>query len=61
MQELGKQAMDMFREASEVNNKAPTGLAFGFSQERRGTSDLDSVGRGRGGGPGFEPVQAKED
>jgi hypothetical protein len=38
--ELGKQAMDMFREAVVVNGKQPAGLAYGFSQEKRWTPDL---------------------
>jgi hypothetical protein len=33
---LGKQAMDMFKEASEVARATPPGPAFGFGSERRG-------------------------
>lgn len=30
---LGKQAMDMFREATEIDRKLPTGPGFGLNTE----------------------------
>lgn len=37
--ELGKQAMDLFREATEVNKNTSTAPAFGFSNDKRWTPD----------------------
>lgn len=33
---LGKQAMDMFREATDINNGTPVGVGFGIHNDRRG-------------------------
>lgn len=38
--ELGKQAMDMYREASEINSKGGGGPAFGLTAERRPENSL---------------------
>jgi hypothetical protein len=36
---FGKQAMDMFKEATEVNSATPPGPAAGFTGETRYTAD----------------------
>lgn len=56
--DLGKQAMDMFREATDINNRTPTGPAAGFHNENRWPKEhYDAPG---GGGSGFHPVNARE-
>lgn len=54
--ELGKQAMDMYREASEVNSKNGPGPAVGFIADKRWTADhTDPNSRSN---YGFQPVKA---
>lgn len=48
VEELRKQAMDSFREACQIEYGQPTGPAFGFSGERRGTPDHRSTRFGPG-------------
>ncbi|HCT81190.1 MAG TPA: hypothetical protein DGT23_32395 [Micromonosporaceae bacterium] len=38
--ELGKQAMELYREANEVDSKLASGPAYGLAQERRGENLL---------------------
>jgi hypothetical protein len=44
---LGKQCMDMFKEATEVNNATSPGPAAGFSGETRYTADHKRVRAGQ--------------
>lgn len=37
--DLGKQAMDMYREATLINSGIPAGAAFGFANDKRWTPD----------------------
>jgi hypothetical protein len=55
--ELGKQALDMFREASDIHRGEPAGPAFGFTGEKRWTPDHTNTNYQ---GSGFAPVKAEE-
>jgi hypothetical protein len=52
---LGKQAMDMYREASAINSATLTGPAFGLNNEKRWTPDHRDHHRKAG----FAPVKAE--
>lgn len=56
--ELGKQAMEMYREASEINKSNPTGAATGFSIDKRWTPDHHNANSKST--YGFGPVHAQE-
>lgn len=53
--ELSKQALELFREASEVETRQSSGPAFGFSNEKRWTADHHDTHYN--GSRGFAPVK----
>lgn len=58
VEELRKQAMETFKEATEVQKAVPSGPGFGFTGEKRWTPDHEDLGYPRGRG-GFGPVHAE--
>lgn len=54
---LGKQALELFKDATEIHNRTPTGPAFGFTGEKRWTPDHHDLNHHR---DWIAPVHAQE-